>query len=176
MKRGFQIMLAGLVLAFGVSSCAGDESADTNTPKKIEDAQAADNTNKEKTGAAAVSNDIPKTTIEFNEMEHHFGTIDEGDKVETIFMFTNTGSEDLILEKCKGSCGCTVPQCPKEPIPPGGTGEIKVVFNSKGKKNHQEKRVTVTANTENPQTVLKIIADVTPAPEEEGAATNPAKS
>lgn len=106
---------------------------------------------------------VPTTTIEFTETEFHFGTIDEGDKVEHIFVFTNTGDEPLIIEKCKGSCGCTVPQCPKEPIAPGATAEIKVVFNSKGKKNHQEKRVTVTANTDPIQTIIKIIADVTPA-------------
>ena len=105
----------------------------------------------------------PTTTIEFQEYEHHFGTIDEGDKVEHIFVFTNTGDEPLLISKCKGSCGCTVPQCPKQPIAPGETGEIKVVFNSRGKKNHQVKRVTVTANTEPAQTVIKIVADVTPA-------------
>ena len=107
---------------------------------------------------------VPLTTIEFTETEWHFGTIDEGDKVEHIFTFTNTGLNPLIIEKCKGSCGCTVPQCPNQPILPGQSAEIKVVFNSKGKKNHQEKRVTVTANTDPIQTQLKIIADVTPAP------------
>ena len=106
---------------------------------------------------------VPVTTIEFTETEHHFGTINEGDRVEHIFTFTNTGLNPLIIDKCKGSCGCTVPQCPKQPIAPGETAEIKVVFNSKGKKNHQEKRVTITANTEPAQTVIKIIADVTPA-------------
>lgn len=107
--------------------------------------------------------EMPKTSIEFTETEFHFGTIDEGDKVEHIFVFTNTGNEPLIIEKCKGSCGCTVPQCPKEPIAPGESAEMKVVFNSKGKKNHQEKRVTITANTDPIQTIVKIIADVTPA-------------
>lgn len=106
---------------------------------------------------------VALTTIEFTEMEHDFGTINEGDRVEHIFTFTNTGENPLIIEKCKGSCGCTVPQCPKQPIAPGETGEIKVVFNSKGKKNHQVKRVTITANTDPIQTVIKIIADVTPA-------------
>jgi hypothetical protein len=55
-----------------------------------------------------------------------------------------------------------VPQCPKNPIPPGASGEIKVVFNSKGKKNMQTKRVTITANTEPMETVLTIKANVTP--------------
>lgn len=105
---------------------------------------------------------LPKTAIAFDNMEHDFGVINEGDNVEHMFKFTNAGTEPLILENCKGSCGCTVPQCPKNPIPPGGSGEIKVVFNSKGKKNMQTKRVTIMANTEPMETVLTIKANVTP--------------
>lgn len=106
---------------------------------------------------------LPPTSIQFTEYEWDFGVINEGDVVEHVFKFTNTGSEPLILENCKGSCGCTVPECPKAPIVPGGSGEIKVVFNSQGKKNAQSKRVTVTANTEPLQTTLTIKAQVTPA-------------
>lgn len=106
---------------------------------------------------------LPATSMSFGEYDWDFGTIDEGDRVEHFFKFTNTGSEPLVLEKCKGSCGCTVPECPKEPIAPGAEGEIKVVFNSKGKKNKQTKKVTITANTEPVQTILTIRADVTPA-------------
>ena len=95
-----------------------------------------------------------------------FGVIDEGDVVVHRFQFTNTGAEPLVLNKCKGSCGCTVPECPKDPIAPGGTGSIEVKFNSKGKKNKQTKKVTVTANTDPAQTILTINAQVTPAPTE----------
>lgn len=105
---------------------------------------------------------LPKTAIAFDNAEHDFGVINEGDNVEHVFKFTNAGTEPLILENCKGSCGCTVPQCPKNPIPPGGSGEIKVVFNSKGKKNMQTKRVTITSNTEPMESVLTIKANVTP--------------
>ena len=105
----------------------------------------------------------PLTGISFNEYEHDFGVMDEGDVVTHYFEFTNTGAEPLILDKCKGSCGCTVPQCPKNPIAPGETGSIEVKFNSKGKKNKQTKKVTVTANTDPVQTILTIKANVTPA-------------
>ena len=104
--------------------------------------------------------------MRFNEHEHDFGIMDEGDVVTYNFDFTNTGAEPLILDKCKGSCGCTVPQCPKTPIAPGETGTIEVKFNSKGKKNQQTKKVTVTANTDPAQTILTIRANVTPAPAE----------
>ena len=106
----------------------------------------------------------PLTSISFNEYVHDFGVMDEGDVVVHVFEFTNTGAEPLILDKCKGSCGCTVPECPKEPIAPGATGSIEVKFNSKGKKNKQTKKVTVTANTDPVQTILTINAQVTPAP------------
>ena len=105
----------------------------------------------------------PTTTMVFDSYEHDFGTMEEGDAVTHIFSFTNTGSEPLILDKCKGSCGCTVPQCPKEPIAPGASGEIEVKFNSKGKKNNQTKTVTINANTDPGQTILKIKAFVNPA-------------
>ena len=108
----------------------------------------------------------PITSIDFNEYVHDFGVIDEGDVVVHRFQFTNTGAEPLVLNKCKGSCGCTVPECPKDPIAPGETGSIEVKFNSKGKKNKQTKKVTVTANTDPAQTILTINAQVTPAPAE----------
>jgi hypothetical protein len=108
----------------------------------------------------------PLTAISFNEYAHDFGVMDEGDVVIHLFEFTNTGAEPLILDKCKGSCGCTVPVCPKEPIAPGATGTIEVKFNSKGKKNKQTKKVTVSANTDPVQTILTITAQVTPAPVE----------
>jgi hypothetical protein len=58
----------------------------------------------------------------------------------------------MIISNAKGSCGCTVPQWPKEPIAPGSQGEISVQFNSKGKKGSQNKTVTLTTTTTPPQT------------------------
>ena len=117
----------------------------------------------------------PLTGISFNEYSHDFGVMDEGDEVTYNFEFTNTGAEPLILDKCKGSCGCTVPQCPKKPIAPGATGTIEVKFNSKGKKNKQTKKVTVTANTDPAQTILTITANVTPAPTTGSPVASPVK-
>ncbi|MTI20079.1 DUF1573 domain-containing protein [Fulvivirga sp. RKSG066] len=105
----------------------------------------------------------PLPSFEFTEEEHDFGTIDEGDVVEHTFKFTNTGEAPLIIQSAKGSCGCTVPTWPQEPIPVGGTGEIVAKFNSKGKPNVQNKTVTITANTWPKQTRLRIKAMVTPA-------------
>ena len=89
----------------------------------------------------------PATTIQYDQPVFDFGNINEGEIVKHAYKFKNTGSEPLVISNCKGSCGCTVPTWPKEPIPPGGERKIKVEFNSKGKPVPQRKRVTVTANT-----------------------------
>ena len=101
--------------------------------------------------------------IDFSKEVHDYGTIENGANGQCTFEFKNTGNAPLIISNAKGSCGCTVPQCPKVPIAPGATGKIEVKFNSKGKKNKQTKKVTVTANTDPAQTILTITADVTPA-------------
>ncbi len=102
----------------------------------------------------------PTTTIEFEESVFDFGVITSGEKVSYVYKFKNTGSEPLIIKNAKGSCGCTVPQWPKEPIAPGATGELLVEFNSKGKSGKQNKRVTITANTTPAQTFINIKGEV----------------
>ncbi len=66
----------------------------------------------------------------------------------------------MIISNAKGSCGCTVPKWPKEPIAPGETGEINVKFSSKNKKGSQNKTVTLTANTTPPTTKLRVTGQI----------------
>ncbi len=106
--------------------------------------------------------DGPLPTMEFERTDHDFGTITEGDVVEYTYAFKNTGAAPLIIQGAQGSCGCTVPDWSKEPIPVGGTGFVKAKFDSNGKPNIQNKTVTVTANTWPKQTVLRFKAMVTP--------------
>lgn len=105
----------------------------------------------------------PLPSFEWAAIEKDFGTLNEGDVVEHSFTFKNTGQAPLIIESAKPSCGCTVPDWSKEPIPVGGEGVIKVKFDSKGKPNVQNKTVTVTANTWPKVTTLRFKAFVTPA-------------
>jgi len=114
--------------------------------------------------AASAIDNTPKTTMTFGNYEHDFGTIKQDSENKYVFSFTNTGKEPLIIENAKGSCGCTVPQYPKEPIPPGGTGEIEVVYKPGKQKDQQNKTVTVTSNTEPTNTILKIKALVEEVP------------
>lgn len=102
----------------------------------------------------------PPTTIAFKAMEHDFGTIKQDSENKHVFTFTNTGSNPLIIQSAKGSCGCTVPKYPQEPVPPGGTGEIEVVYKPGKQKGNQSKTVTLVANTQPEQTILNISAMV----------------
>lgn len=107
-----------------------------------------------------VSKKLP--VMKFEKQEHDFGTIVQGTPQETVFTFTNTGEAPLIITDARSSCGCTVPQYPKNtPIAPGETGEMVVKFNGSGK-GQVTKTVTVTANTEKGSELLRIKAMVNP--------------
>lgn len=110
--------------------------------------------------------------VVFAENEFDFGTLEEGEKVEHVFKFENTSANPLTISNARGSCGCTVPEWPREPIAPGESGEIKVKFDSKGKKGKQSKTVTISANTIPGNTILTITSDVIKLEGEEGAAAN----
>lgn len=100
----------------------------------------------------------------FKTTEHDFGDIVENQNVETTFEFTNTGKVDLMISSCNAQCGCTVPDWPRQPIPPGGKGSIKVSFNSSGRSGVNNKVVTVYANIEQKQIELKFRANVRALP------------
>lgn len=92
-----------------------------------------------------------QATFKFDHETFNFGTIQQGESITHEFKFTNTGSEPLIISRADGSCGCTVPQYPKEPIMKGQSGVIKVTFNSAGKMGVQDRTVTIVSNaTESP--------------------------
>ena len=84
----------------------------------------------------------------------------DGEKVTYSFQFTNSGEAPLIISDAKGSCGCTVPNYPKEPIAPGATASIDVTFDSKGRIGKQSKAVTLTANTNPNRKVIRINSEV----------------
>ena len=102
----------------------------------------------------------PKTSIKFNKDSHDFGNIEQDTENKYSFAFTNTGNEPLKIKNAKGSCGCTVPNYPKEPIMPGKTGQIDVVYKPAKQKGNQSKTVTVSANTNPENTILRISANV----------------
>lgn len=107
----------------------------------------------------------PLPAFKFERLEYDFGAIKEGDKVAYTYKFTNTGDAPLIVNSVAPSCGCTAPDWSKEPIPVGGTGFVKVEFDSNGKQGIQNKVVTVNANTWPKSLILRFKAQVNPKPE-----------
>lgn len=126
----------------------------TNASSKIDADNVAEAAQRDEAGKQ-----IP--VMEFEKAEHDFGTIEQGTAQETVFKFTNTGNAPLIITNATSSCGCTVPNPPKEPIAPGETGELVVKFNGSGQ-NQVSKAITVTANTEKGTEMLRIKAFVNP--------------
>jgi hypothetical protein len=101
-------------------------------------------------GAFAQSAKVNGPVIAFEKKTHDFGQIVQGDKVEQVFKFTNTGTEPLIITNVQVTCGCTTPKgWPRDPIQPGGKGEITIAFNSAGKIGRQDKVVTIVSNAAN---------------------------
>ena len=100
--------------------------------------------------------------MEFEKSEHDFGIIEQGTPQETIFTFTNTGNAPLVITNATSSCGCTVPEYPKnKPIAPGESGDMLVKFNGSGQ-NQVTKNITLVANTTKGSELLRIKAFVNP--------------
>lgn len=105
--------------------------------------------------------------ITFEESEYNFGDIHQGEKVEHIFTFENTGTEPLILSNVNVTCGCTATDWPRTPVVPGDTAQLKVTFNSTGKMGSQTKVVTVISNAVNSQERIRMVGNILPPKKEE---------
>ena len=105
------------------------------------------------------------TTMKWDNDAHEFGTIKQHTENVHVFNFTNTGDKPLIIEDAQGSCGCTVPEYPKEPILPGATGKITVKYSPGTQIGQQTKTVAITSNVEPRVQNLYINALVEEAPD-----------
>ena len=120
-----------------------------------------DNRRQGEAAQATVSEKRPKITFAEKGI-YDFGTLTEGDTVEHVFAFTNTGEFPLIVNNVTASCGCTTPEWPHEPVAPGAKSSVRVRFNSRGKSGEQNKTITIFANTEPATTDLQFKAMVNP--------------
>ncbi|RZK82031.1 MAG: DUF1573 domain-containing protein [Pedobacter sp.] len=144
MKKMFFVAFAALSLA----ACQNDA-------KKTEDAV-------EVTPTKVVAANVEGATIVFENDTYNFGKIKKGEIVTYTFKFKNSGQQPLIIKDAIATCGCTVPEIPKEPIKPGENGELKVVFNSTGKPaGTQDKAVTVTSNAINNPVSIRLTGEIT---------------
>ncbi len=176
--------LLGIVVAVGIASCGNSklESRITKLEGRVAAIEsstgittvtsttqppiaAANNTSATTPTPVVEKPEGPLPVISFEKTLHDFGTIKDGDVVEHIFSFVNEGEIPLIISDAKATCGCTVPEWPREPIPVGEKGDIKVRFSSKNRVGIQNKTVTLTANTWPATTQVKIKANVVKAEE-----------
>ncbi|WP_375558952.1 DUF1573 domain-containing protein [Bernardetia sp. OM2101] len=163
--------IIGTFLILGMSSffvaCSGEKSSEASTDETsasteiantvTDDASTAVTTEVANTEAEVVAN---MAAITFEETEHDFGNIKQGETVDHTFKFTNTGENPLVVTNVKGSCGCTASDWTKEPVAPGAEGSVTLSFNSSGKVGAQNKTATITANIEGGQTVISFKGNV----------------
>lgn len=126
--------------------------------------------NAQESTIATIDPNAPEMT--FEKEVHDYGKVKFAGDGSYDFKFKNTGKQPLIISNARGSCGCTVPSWPKEPIKPGETGVIKVTYDTK-RVGPISKSVTITSNAKTETKVLQIKGTVEPAPAE--AETMPVK-
>ena len=115
-----------------------------------------------KTSEIAAPDTANAPAFKFEKEVYDFGKITDGDVVTYDFKFKNIGNSPLIISSATASCGCTVPEYPKEPVAPGAEGVIRVIFNSAGKPGMQNKVLSITSNTIPSLTELNILGMVMP--------------
>lgn len=103
--------------------------------------------------------------ITFEALEYDYGNIYKGDNGVCEFKFKNTGKAPLTITNCKASCGCTVPSWPHDPIPPKGTGVIKVKYDT-NRIGTINKSITVSSDAVNNSVVLHIKGFISEKPVE----------
>ena len=151
--------ILGTVVLFSACGDTASTESENIDASVVENPATADNTE-------GVSADVAVPAFKFEKEAHDFGTIIQGEKVSYSFKFTNSGEGDLIITSAKGSCGCTIPEYPTDPLAPGEEGVIDVVFNSDGKSGQQNKKVTIVANTV-PNTMVLAINGMVEVPVQE---------
>ena len=144
----FKILLAALTITL-FASCITNDKADLNSNKM------------DSAAIRSLSDSTNFTTIQWIDSIKNFDKITEGQKLEVVYHFKNTGTKPLIIASVTPGCGCTVADKPAEPIMPGKEGEIKAAFDSQGKTGQQHKNITVNANTRPTQSfILQFMVEV----------------
>lgn len=155
------ILLAGTLFFHGCGQKEGDKDERIATLEQkisqLEQNQVATPANVQ---SAEPADPAASGEFQFEEMEYDFGTIEEGEVIDHVFTFTNTGQAPLVISSVQASCGCTSPDWTKTPIKPGEEGFVKVNFNSTAKSGIQSPTVTIQANTTPNVTRLRLKGNV----------------
>jgi len=119
--------------------------------------------NAQASASAAANTDPNAAIMTFETLEHDFGTFEQDGNGTYFFLFTNTGKEPLVIKEAHGSCGCTVPKWPHNPVPPGQQDTIKVTYDTH-RVGPFHKTVTITSNAKVSPVVLTINGKTTAKP------------
>jgi len=133
-----------LMLSLALFSCKEKATSKINT-SNLESAKERD---------AVIS--LGSAIIDFDQREYDFGEITEGELVEGTFEIINKGKVDLIITNAKATCGCTVPEWPREAIKPGESAPLKFTFNSRGRVGKQSKTISLQTNSEKVNETIRI--------------------
>ena len=115
--------------------------------------------NAQATATAAKAIQVGGAEISFEKEVHDYGVMEQNGNGQCEFVFTNTGTEPLLITNARGSCGCTVPEWPREPIAPGASSAIKVKYDTK-RIGLINKSVTITSNGETSTKIIRIKGEV----------------
>lgn len=111
-------------------------------------------------GLSENNSDTGKAVLVFDEYEHQFGKVAEGEKVSYQFRYENKGTAPLAIASVTTTCGCTVPKYSTRPLSPGGKGTLEVIFDTSGRDGTQTKTITVISNASVPVILLRITTEV----------------
>ena len=144
MNKNYYKSIAGIIICFFTISCNDNPTKKINKQNLVETEKRLEK-----------ESILPIINFDFD--TYDFGEVSEGEIVEVDYTFKNTGKSNLIIYDASASCGCTVPDYPKdEEIQPGESGVIKARFDSSGQTGKQVKSITLTTNTENSKKIIRM--------------------
>lgn len=143
MKKYYYMLIAGFI-------CFTNISCDNNPTKKINQQNLLETEKR-------LEQESVLPILKFDFDTYDFGEVTDGEIVEVDYTFKNTGESNLIIYDASASCGCTVPEYPKDKeIKPGESGVIKARFDSSGQTGKQVKSITLTTNTKNSKKIIRM--------------------
>ena len=143
MKKYYYMLIAGII-------CFTNISCDNNPTKKINQQNLLETEKR-------LEQESVLPILKFDFDTYDFGEVIDGEIVEVDYTFKNTGESNLIIYDASASCGCTVPEYPKDKeIKPGESGVIKARFDSSGQTGKQVKSITLTTNTKNSKKIIRM--------------------
>ena len=143
MKKYYYMLIVGIV-------CFLNISCDNNPTKKINQQNLLETEKR-------LEQESVLPILKFDFDTYDFGQVNDGEIVEVDYTFKNIGESNLIIYDASASCGCTVPEYPKDKeIKPGESGVIKARFDSSGQTGKQVKSITLTTNTENSKKIIRM--------------------